>query len=71
MMLAGFSQGGALSLVTGLQLPVEKKLAGILVMSGYLAGAKDFKLTPGLESVPVMHGHGDADPMVRRASEVD
>lgn len=65
MMLAGFSQGGALSLVTGLQLPVEKKLAGLLVMSGYLAGAKDFRLTPGVESMPILHCHGTADPMVK------
>jgi predicted esterase len=47
-----------------IQLPVEQKLGAILVMSGYLAGAKEFKLTPGLENVPVMHGHGTADPMV-------
>jgi predicted esterase len=65
MMLAGFSQGGALSLVTGLQLSADKKLAGVLVMSGYLARAKEFVLTPGLEGVPVLHGHGSADPMVR------
>jgi len=32
MALAGFSQGGALSLFTGLQAPIEKKLAGVLVM---------------------------------------
>lgn len=63
-MLAGFSQGGALSLTTGLQLPADKKLAGLLVLSGYLAGAKEFTLTPGLESVPVFHGHGTSDPMV-------
>lgn len=65
MVLAGFSQGGALSLYTGMQLPLEKKLAGILVMSGYLAGATEFKLTPGLESTPVLHQHGTADPMVK------
>jgi lysophospholipase-2 len=49
MMLAGFSQGGAMSLFTGLQLPAEQQgeggvqaapaLAGIIVMSGYLPGA--------------------------------
>jgi predicted esterase len=47
MMLAGFSQGGAMSLFTGLQLPLEEgqdgaltapALAGIVVMSGYLPG---------------------------------
>ena len=30
--------GGALSLFTGLQLPLELKPAGILVMSGYIPG---------------------------------
>ncbi len=34
MVLAGFSQGGALSLFTGLQLPLEQRLAGVLVLSG-------------------------------------
>lgn len=65
MILAGFSQGGALGLYTGLQLEsAEQKLAGIVVMSGYLAGAKSVKLTPGLESTPILHCHGSADPMV-------
>lgn len=54
-----------MSLSVGLQLPQEKKLAGILVMSGYLPAASTFRLTPGLEDVPVMHCHGSADPMVR------
>jgi lysophospholipase-2 len=44
MLLAGFSQGGAMSLFTGLQLPKlegrdsEHALAGLVVMSGYLPG---------------------------------
>ena len=62
--LAGFSQGGAMSLFAGLQLPIEMKPAGILVMSGYLPGASKFKVTPGLEDVPVMHLHGTADNVV-------
>jgi len=65
MLLAGFSQGGALSLWTGLQLPVEQKPAGIVVMSGYLAAAAQFKLTPELKDVPIFHGHGQMDPMVQ------
>ncbi len=65
MMLSGFSQGGALSLFCGLQLPIEEKLAGILVMSGYCPGYSKFKLTPGLEDVPFLHCHGTADPVVR------
>ncbi|CAE7482985.1 unnamed protein product [Symbiodinium microadriaticum] len=47
-----------MSLSVGLQLPMEQRLAGILVLSGYLPAA-------GLEDVPVLHCHGSADPMVR------
>jgi lysophospholipase-2 len=63
MVLAGFSQGGALSLFTGLQL--EQKLAGIVVMSGYLPAAKQCK--PKHLNVPIWHGHGTQDPMVQLA----
>eukprot|EP00602_Paraphysomonas_sp_CaronLab_P008142 CAMPEP_0185018640 /NCGR_PEP_ID=MMETSP1103-20130426/1297_1 /TAXON_ID=36769 /ORGANISM="Paraphysomonas bandaiensis, Strain Caron Lab Isolate" /LENGTH=284 /DNA_ID=CAMNT_0027548517 /DNA_START=126 /DNA_END=980 /DNA_ORIENTATION=+ len=65
MVLAGFSQGGAMSLTVGMQLQQEEKLAGILVMSGYLPAAKNFHLTPGLEDTPILHCHGLSDPMVR------
>ena len=58
MVLAGFSQGGALSLFGGLQLPVEQKPGGILIMSGYCPGYSKFSLTPGLEDVPLLHCHG-------------
>ncbi|GKZ01337.1 hypothetical protein MPSEU_001084700 [Mayamaea pseudoterrestris] len=62
MVLAGFSQGGALSLYTGLQMP--EKLAGVCVLSGYLPHAAQFKITSGSEDVPVFHGHGTQDPVV-------
>ena len=62
MVLAGFSQGGALSLFTGMGLP--QKLAGIAILSGYLPAAKKFKVTPGLESTPVLHCHGTQDMVV-------
>lgn len=65
IVLAGFSQGGAMSLFTGLQLPPELKPAGLLVMSGYLPGASKFRLTPGFEDVPVLHCHGTSDPVVQ------
>jgi len=65
MVLAGFSQGGALSLFTGMQL--EQKLAGIVVMSGYLPASKKFTITPGLQDTPILHCHGEADPMVQVA----
>ena len=61
MVLAGFSQGGALSLFTGLQL--EESLAGVLVMSGYLPAASKMKLSQ--TDTPVWHGHGSMDPLVQ------
>jgi lysophospholipase-2 len=65
MVLAGFSQGGALSLFTGFQLP--EKIAGVVVLSGYLPAARKFKVTPGLEQIPVLHCHGTQDPLVNYA----
>lgn len=67
IVLAGFSQGGALSLYTGMQLPAADgpPLAGIVVMSGYLPHASGFKISDGLEHTPIWHGHGAADPLVR------
>jgi len=61
MILAGFSQGGALSLFTGLQL--DQPLAGIVVLSGYLPAARKFQAKQ--LKVPVWHGHGSMDPMVQ------
>lgn len=65
MVLMGFSQGGALSLFTGMHLPKEKKLGGIVVMSGYLAAKAQFSITDGLKDTPILHCHGEADPMVQ------
>ena len=67
MVLSGFSQGGAMSLYTGLQLNPDQQLAGVVVMSGYLAGAKRFALSEAGKKTPVFHGHGTADPMVSYA----
>eukprot|EP01038_Epipyxis_sp_PR26KG_P016042 gene16042-21777_t len=61
--LAGFSQGGALSLYTGLQSSIENRLAGLLCLSGYLPSAGSFKYTQGLEELPILHCHGTADPV--------
>lgn len=66
MVLAGFSQGAALSLFLGLQLPIEKKLGGLLVMSGYLPGTDRFTLTNGMETIRILHCHGTMDSMVER-----
>ena len=63
IVVGGFSQGGAMALYAGLQYPGQ--LAGICVMSGYLAKAEAFKLAPEAASTPVAHFHGAADPTVR------
>lgn len=65
--VAGFSQGGAVSLSTGLLCKGEVKPAAIAVLSGYLAG-RDFVL-PNManKDIPIQQFHGTADPMVNLA----
>jgi predicted esterase len=65
IILAGFSQGGALSLFAGLQFPPEITLGGLVVMSGYLPARSKFKLSASGRDVPVLHCHGTADPVVQ------
>lgn len=62
IVLSGFSQGAALSLWVGLQY--EKKLGGILVMSGYLPRPQAFKPTPAALDTPVLFCHGTSDDVV-------
>ncbi len=63
IVVGGFSQGGAMSLYAGLQYP--GRLAGICVMSGYLARAESFVLSPQAAATPVAHFHGTIDPVVK------
>ena len=43
IVVSGFSQGGAMSLVTGLQS--DRALAGVLSMSGWIPGSDHFQLS--------------------------
>eukprot|EP01061_Rhynchopus_euleeides_P003955 TRINITY_DN13245_c0_g1_i1.p1 TRINITY_DN13245_c0_g1~~TRINITY_DN13245_c0_g1_i1.p1 ORF type:complete len:255 (+),score=87.44 TRINITY_DN13245_c0_g1_i1:104-766(+) len=62
--LGGFSQGGAMTLFTGLQHPEE--LAGLVVLSGYLAcPQKVVGNAVQRKTIPIVMCHGDADPVVR------
>jgi phospholipase/carboxylesterase len=65
VLLAGFSQGGAIALATGLRHP--ERLAGIVALSTYVPIAA--KLEPELrsDSLPIFMGHGTADPVVPHA----
>lgn len=61
IVLAGFSQGGAIALHTGLRHP--RRLAGILALSTYLPLADSFiaEADAANHDVPIFmaHGHGD------------
>lgn len=65
IVLGGFSQGAAMSLLTG--LTGNRKLAGIAVLSGWLPMRNKFKTiaSPHASGTPVFWGHGSIDPLVR------
>ena len=64
ILLAGFSQGGAMALHVGLRYP--EKLAGIMALSAYLLFPERLKEEASEANVetPVFIGHGTADPVV-------
>ena len=64
ILLAGFSQGGAVTLAVGLQRRVP--LAGLIAMSTYLPdpAAAASQLQPGALAQPLFMAHGSADPVV-------
>mgnify|MGYP001825496668 FL=1 len=64
IILAGFSQGGAIVLHTGLRYP--QPLAGILALSTYLPLADSLagEASAANRSVPIMMAHGMQDPVV-------
>jgi phospholipase/carboxylesterase len=64
IVLAGFSQGGAITLHTGLRH--GEPLAGLIALSTYLPLADRFEAERALQSerVPIFLAHGTADPVV-------
>lgn len=64
IILAGFSQGGVMSLFTGLRYP--QPLAGILAMSCYLPSASSLptELSEANKTTPIMQMHGTQDDVV-------
>jgi phospholipase/carboxylesterase len=64
IVLAGFSQGGAIALHTGLREP--ERLAGILAMSTYLplVSTVSAEAHPANAAVPILQAHGTVDPVV-------
>ena len=64
IVLAGFSQGGAVALYTGLQH--AERLAGIMALSTYLPAGEgvDFTSAPANLHTSIFYGHGIQDPVV-------
>lgn len=67
IVLAGFSQGGAIALYTGLRY--EKKLAGIMGLSTFLPATKTIanEAHPANKNTPFLMAHGRYDPLVPMA----
>jgi len=64
IVLAGFSQGCAMTLMTGLRH--RERLAGLVGLSGYLplAAATDDERHDANRDVPIFLAHGTGDPMI-------
>lgn len=62
IVIAGFSQGGAVAYELGLSYP--KRLGGILALSTYFATAKTVEVSDANRGIPISIYHGTHDPMV-------
>ena len=64
IVLAGFSQGGAVTLQTGLRYP--KKLAGLMALSTYLPLAESLpqEAAPANQHTPIFMAHGVYDGVI-------
>jgi len=70
IVLAGFSQGGAMALHTGLRHP--ERLAGVMALSCSLplADTLGTEAAPANRDVPIFMAHGTHDPMIPMARAV-
>ena len=64
VMIGGFSQGAAMSLITGLS--TSHHIAGIIALSGYLLLRDDYPalLSSHAKSIPIFMAHGKQDPTI-------
>jgi phospholipase/carboxylesterase len=65
IVVAGFSQGGAIALYTGLRH--RQGLAGVIALSTYLIRPDELaaEASPANRGVPIFMAHGTQDPVVR------
>ena len=62
IILAGFSQGGAVAYEAALTYP--QKLAGLMALSTYFATADSVVLSEASQGLPILINHGTQDPVV-------
>jgi phospholipase/carboxylesterase len=64
IVIAGFSQGGAIALHLALRSP--RRLAGVLALSTYLplASSLTSEKSPASAGVPILMAHGSSDPVI-------
>ncbi|ARB44937.1 MULTISPECIES: alpha/beta hydrolase [Alcanivoracaceae] len=72
IVVAGFSQGGAVAYEVALRHPA--RLAGLMALSTYFATADSIQCSDANQALPIFIAHGTFDPMVpeeggRRAAE--
>jgi phospholipase/carboxylesterase len=67
IVIAGFSQGGAIALQCGLRYP--QRLAGIMALSTYLPLAQSLpaEAAAANRSIPIFFAHGTHDPVIAMA----
>ena len=71
IILAGFSQGGAITLQAGLRH--AERLGGLLVLSSYLplASTAAAEASPANRDVPIFMAHGKRDPVINLSRAAD
>jgi phospholipase/carboxylesterase len=62
IVIAGFSQGGAIAINAALH--AEQKLAGLMALSTYIAMPGEMAASGGNRDLPVFMAHGSLDPML-------
>lgn len=65
IIIAGFSQGGAVAYEAALTYP--QPLAGIMALSTYFPTANSIQINPIHNTIPVLICHGALDPMVNES----
>lgn len=69
IILAGFSQGGAVAYQTALSY--DRPLGGLLILSGYIANNQNIPMHTVNQALPIQVFHGEYDPVVPIALAAD